>query len=157
ANTPAAIRLLAGILGVAARGEALAQAAEAIFAEVDRVLAAVPADARPRVYLARGPEGLESGSRGSINPEINARAGGVNVVAGLRETGDIVNVSPEQLLTWRPEIAVTLDPRFARTVGARPEWATVPAVAAGRVYLAPTAPFGFIDGPPSVNRLVGLI
>ncbi len=157
ANTPAAFRLLADILGVTERGEALAQAAEAIFARVDRVLEALPDGRRPKVYLARGPEGLESGSRGSINTEIVERAGGINVVTGLREKGGIVNVSPEQLLTWRPDIVVTMDPRFAATVADKPIWAAVPAVAAGRVYLAPTLPFGFIDGPPSVNRLVGLI
>lgn len=157
ANTPAAFRLLAEILGVKERGEALAKATEAIFARVDRVRAAVPDDKRPKVYLARGPEGLESGSRGSINTEIIERVGGINVVTGLREKGGIVNVSPEQLLTWRPDIVVTMEPRFAATVADKPIWATVPAVEAGRVYLAPTLPFGFIDGPPSVNRLVGLI
>ena len=31
---------------------------------------------RPHVYLARGPEGLETGSRGSINTEIIERVGG---------------------------------------------------------------------------------
>jgi len=157
ANTPAAFRLLADILGVKERGEALAKATEAIFAEVDRVRAAVPDDKRPKVYLARGPEGLESGSRGSINTEIIERVGGINVVTGLREKGGIVNVSPEQLLTWRPDIVVTMEPRFAAMVAGKPIWATVPAIETGRVYLAPTLPFGFIDGPPSVNRLVGLI
>ncbi|MGB3273094.1 MAG: iron ABC transporter substrate-binding protein [Xanthobacteraceae bacterium] len=156
ANTPAAFRLLADILGVKERGEALARAAEAIFADVDRVRAAVPEDKRPKVYLARGPEGLESGSRGSINTEIIERVGGINVVTGLREKGGIVNVSPEQLLAWHPDIVVTMDQRFAATVAGKPVWAALPAVAAGRVYLAPTLPFGFIDGPPSVNRLVGL-
>ena len=27
---------------------------------------------------------------------------------------------------------------------------------AGRVYLSPTAPFGWIDRPPSLNRMIGL-
>jgi hypothetical protein len=35
-------------------------------------------------------------------------------------------------------------------------WQAVPAVSNKRVYLAPTVPFGWIDGPPSVNRLIGL-
>jgi iron complex transport system substrate-binding protein len=157
ANTLAAFRLLAGILGVKERGEALAQATEAIFARVDRVLEAVPDTKRPKIYLARGPEGLESGSRGSINTEIIERVGGINVVTGWREKGGIVNVSPEQLLAWQPDIVVTMEPRFASSVADKPVWAAVPAVAAGRVYLAPTLPFGFIDGPPSVNRLVGLV
>jgi iron complex transport system substrate-binding protein len=32
----------------------------------------------------------------------------------------------------------------------------VRAVREGRVYLAPTAPFGWIDRPPSLNRVIGL-
>ena len=35
-------------------------------------------------------------------------------------------------------------------------WTTVPAVTRRRVYLAPALPFGFIDAPPSLNRLIGL-
>ena len=156
ANAPAALRLLGSILGVPARGEALAASAEATFAEVDRVLAAVPAAKRPRVYLARGPEGLETGSRGSINTEIIERAGADNVVDGLREKGGLVHVSPEQVIAWAPDTVITLDRAFRDGVKAMPAWAPVPAVADGRVYLAPGLPFGFVDAPPSVNRLVGL-
>ena len=156
ANTPGALRLLGGILGVPQRGEALAQAAERSFGEVDQVLAAVPAERRPRVYLARGPEGLESGSRGSINTEIIERVGGVNVVEGLREKGGLVTASPEQVLAWAPDTIITLDRRFRDGVAAKPAWQPVPAVRAGRVFLAPDLPFGFVDAPPSVNRLIGL-
>lgn len=155
-NTPAALRLLADILNVKERGEKLAQAAEEIFAQVDRVLAEVPQDKRPHVYLARGPEGLESGSRGSINTEIIERAGAVNVVEGLREKGGIVNVSPEQLIAWAPDTIITLDPTFRRGVADKPAWAPVPAVRDRRVFLAPNLPYGFIDAPPSLNRLIGL-
>ncbi len=156
ANTPQALRLLAGVLGVKERGEALAHAAEETFAAVDRVLAAVPEAKRPRVYLARGPEGLETGSRGSINTEIIERVGGVNVVEGLREKGGLVRASPEQVIAWSPDTIVTLDRAFRDTVAQQPAWAFVPAVARGRVFLSPNLPFGFIDAPPSVNRLIGL-
>jgi iron complex transport system substrate-binding protein len=30
-------------------------------------------------------------------------------------------------------------------------------VASGRIFLAPNLPYGFIDAPPSLNRLIGLI
>lgn len=36
------------------------------------------------------------------------------------------------------------------------DWQAVPAVAEGRVFLAPLTPFGWIDAPLSVNRLIGL-
>jgi iron complex transport system substrate-binding protein len=155
-NTPAALRLLADVLGVKDRGEALARAAEQTFAEVDRVIANVPPDQRPHVYLARGPEGLETGSRGSINTEIIERVGAINVVEGPRPKGGIVTVSPEQLIAWAPDTVVTLDRSFRQTVSQKPEWKPVPAIAANRVFLAPNLPFGFIDSPPSLNRLIGL-
>ena len=42
-NTPAAVRLLADILGVRERGEALARAAEEILSQTDQTLAGIPA------------------------------------------------------------------------------------------------------------------
>lgn len=154
ANLPQAIREMAAILNVPERGETLAAYAEATFAEIDALLAQIPEDQRPRVYLARGPEGLESPARGSINAEIVERVGGINVVEA--ETRGLATVSPEQIQAWAPDVVVTLDADFAASVGAAPEWRGVPAAANGRVYLAPSQPFGFIDFPPSVNRLIGL-
>ncbi len=152
-STATAYRLLADILGVKERGEALAREAEAHFARVDRVVAATPSARRPRVYLARGPDGLESGSRGSINTEIIERVGAVNVVEVLRERGGIVRVSPEQVIAWAPDTIMTLDKAFARAAPSRAEWKLMSAVASGRVFVSPSLPWGFIDAPPSVNRL----
>jgi len=155
-NTAAALRLVADVLGVKERGETLARAAEAIFARVDQVIALVPAEKRPRVYLARGPEGLETGTRGSINTEIIERVGAVNVAEGPRPKGGLVTASPEQILAWAPDDIVTLDKSFRQGVATKAEWQPLSAVAAGRVYLAPNLPFGFVDSPPSLNRLIGL-
>ena len=155
AQMPQAIRQMAGALAVPARGEELASYAETRLADVDALLAEVPAEARPKVYLARGPEGLETPARGSINAEIIERMGAVNVAEG--ETRGLLTVSPEQVQAWAPEIIITIDRDFAANVATMPEWQGIPAVANGRVYLAPSGPFGFIDSPPSVNRLAGLI
>lgn len=150
-----AIREMAGVLNVPERGEALAAYAEQTFADLDALLAEIPEEERPTVYLARGPEGLESPARGSINAEIIERVGGRNVVEA--ETRGLATVSPEQIQAWAPEIVITIDKDFAAKVADMPQWKGVPAVETGRVYLAPSAPFGFIDSPPSVNRLAGLI
>lgn len=152
---PSAMRLFGGILGVEDRAERLAAYAETALAEVDAILAQVPPGKRPRVYLARGPEGLETGVRGSINTEIVERAGGVNVAEAPGQRG-IVTVSMEQVLTWNPEVIVTWDERFYDRVWSDPLWQGVEAVRSRRVYLSPSAPFGWIDRPPSINRLLGL-
>ncbi len=156
--TPTSLRQLGAILGVPERGEALARHAEELFKRIDAVLATIPEAQRPRVYLARGSEGLETGLRGSINAEIIERAGGINVADAQDARRGIANVSPEQILLWRPDIVVTWDRRFFEKVNRQPDttWQTVPAVVNKRVHLEPNVPFGWIDGPPSVNRLIGL-
>jgi iron complex transport system substrate-binding protein len=65
-------------------------------------------------------------------------------------------VSPEQLIAWAPDTIITLDRSFLQTVAQKPEWKPIPAVTVGRVFLAPNLPYGFIDTPPSLNRLIGL-
>jgi iron complex transport system substrate-binding protein len=65
-------------------------------------------------------------------------------------------VSPEQIISWAPDTIVTLDRNFYEGVATNSAWQPVPAVSDKRIYLAPDRPFGFIDAPPSVNRLIGL-
>jgi iron complex transport system substrate-binding protein len=157
ANTAAAVRLLGEVLGVEDRAEQIASYVESTFARIDATLAQVPQDQRPRVYLARGPSGLETGLQGSINTEIIERVGGVNVArdpSGARR--GIVQVPIEQVVVWNPDTVITWDPNFYESVWKDFYWQSVDAVAAGRVYLSPTAPFGWIDRPPSLNRMIGL-
>lgn len=157
ANTVEALRLLGGVLGVEARAGSLAQNAAGILAEVDRVVASVPTEGRPRVYLARGPSGLDTGTRGSINTEIIDRAGGVNVVdVGEGQGGRLVTVSLEQILSWNPDTIVSIDDHFVDQVRTAPGWAETQAVRRNRIYLSPDRPYGWVDSPPSINRLIGL-
>ncbi len=155
-NTAEALRILGEALGVPERGAALAQDVEARFARLDAVLEAVPEEASPRVYLARGPEGLETGMKGSINTEIIERAGGRNVADDGGASKGLVNASMEQLIVANPDTVVTWDPNFFASVFDDPMWQGIDAVQRGRVYLSPTAPFGWIDRPPSLNRMIGL-
>lgn len=155
-NTPAALRLLGEALGVPERGEALAQDAEATFARIDALLAMVPEAGRPRAYLARGPEGLESGVVGSINTEILERAGGVNVLGRSDTARGLVQVNFESLLATDPDVIVTWDRQFYESHRDNPLWSRMRAVQEGRVHLSPVLPFGWIDRPPSLNRIIGL-
>ena len=154
--TPAALRLVGEALGVPERGEHLARDVEQTFTRLDAILADTPEQARPRVYMARGPDGLETGLRGSINTEIIERAGGRNVADPGDGRRGLVRASIEQVMFSDPEVIVTWDRNFYAQVFHHPLWAGIEAVRNGRVYLAPTAPFGWIDRPPSLNRLMGL-
>ncbi|WP_306030637.1 iron ABC transporter substrate-binding protein [Stappia sp. MMSF_3263] len=154
-ETADSLRLVGQALGVAERGEMLARDVEVTFAELDAILADVPQESRPRVYLARGPDGLETGMKGSINTEIIERAGGRNVAEAPGQYG-LVRASPEQVILANPDTIITWDRNFHRAVWSDPLWAGIEAVQRKRVYLSPTAPFGWIDRPPSLNRMMGL-
>lgn len=144
--------LLGELTGRRERAAQLAKYAADTLRTVRERVARAPA--QPRVYYARGPEGLETGLGGSINVEMFEAMGIRHVAAGLQ--GGLATVSIEQVLGWDPEVIVTIDQTFAQTVHANPLWRGVSAVKNGRVHLSPKLPFGWIDFPPSVNRLPGL-
>jgi iron complex transport system substrate-binding protein len=150
---PLGYRTLGALIGRREQGEAFARSAEDTIKTITQRVGTIPPERRPRVYYARGPRGLETGLGGSINVEtieLIAR----NVADGTR--GGLANVSIEQVLLWNPEIIVTIDHDFAANVLSDLAWAPVAAVRARRVHLSPKLPFGWVDFPPTVNRLIGL-
>ena len=155
-QTAASMRLLGAALGVPERAEAIARYVEDTERLIDTRLKDLPAAERKRVYLARQPNGLETGLTGSINTEIVERAGGTNVAERAAGRGGIANVSIEQLIAWAPDTIITWDANFFARVYDEPAWATIPAVTNMRVFQAPRLPFGWIDAPPSINRVIGL-
>ncbi len=115
ANTAASVRLLGAILGVEERAERIASYVESTLAKIDATLAEVPQEQRPRVYLARGPDGLETGLQGSINTEIIERVGAINVAvdpSGARR--GIAQVPLEQVIVWNPDVVITWDEQLLR-------------------------------------------
>ena len=150
----ASYRTLGELVGRTDRARELARYADETMNTVRARCAAVPTERRPRVYYARGPAGLETGLGGSINVEVIEFLGLRNVAAEV--PGGLANVGVEQVLRWDPEVIITIDQLFAGTVRENPLWQGVRAVRDGRVHLSPKLPFGWVDFPPGVNRLIGL-
>ncbi|KQT50100.1 ABC transporter substrate-binding protein [Methylobacterium sp. Leaf456] len=154
-KTAETFRTLGALIGAQAEGEALAAESERILKAVAEAVATVPVEQRPRVYYGRGPRGLETGLAGSINTEIIEAAGGRNV-ATAEGMGGLAGISPEQVLAWNPDVILLLDPAFAASLPTDPLWSGLKAVREKRVYAAPVLPFGWVDAPPGINRLIGL-
>lgn len=155
AEHAAQLREVGQLLGVPGRAALLAAHADATLALAAQVRATLPLAQRPRVYYGRSADGLETGLDGSINLEVLDFAAGRNVAAAAGK-GSLTRVSLEQILAWNPEVIVTQEPEFARRVRSDPLWRSLPAVQNGRVHCAPVLPFGWLDGPPGVNRLMGV-
>jgi iron complex transport system substrate-binding protein len=147
-------RKLGELVHRTSQAEAHARYADEAMTTIRSRIETVPQNRRPRVYYARGPRGLETGLGGSINVEAIEFLGAQNVAAERK--GGLANVSVEQVLLWNPDVIVTIDRDFAANVRNDPVWTSVAAVRSGRVYLSPKMPFGWVDFPPSVNRLMGL-
>ncbi|MHB8798558.1 MAG: ABC transporter substrate-binding protein [Thermoanaerobaculia bacterium] len=140
-------------LGVPERGAVLAREAERLLAEARGAGRRGGARA-PRVYIARGPDGLETVKAGSLNAESLDLAGGVSVARG--PGGGVARVSFEQVAAWVPDVVLTQDAGFFANARQDDLWRRLPALRTGRFHLVPKLPFGWLDEPPGVNRLVGL-
>lgn len=133
------------LLSVGPRADALAERARAILG------APVPS-AGASFYYARGTDGLETAFRGALATEVLEGAGWTNMATGA---GDIGRIGREQLAAWDPEFIVTLDAGFAASATSDALWSRRRDGSRRRLVLLADTPFGWLDRPPSINRLLG--
>ena len=153
-NTPALLRVVGDFLGVSERGHNLSKAAEQAVDSLRGRLLIQPADERPRIYYGRGEDGLEPGRLGSLENEDVEEAGAINVAAPLGAGPP--RIAAAQLLAWNPDIVIAERDAFYDALTRGPQWRGLKAVREHKVYLAPSLPFGWIDDPDGVNRIMGL-
>jgi len=156
ARVPRTLRSIGAILGVDPRHTRdLFLYAEHAIAGLRGRLLIRPADTRPHVYYARGADGLVTALPGSPAGEVIDEAGAINVASPLGRDTEVA-VRREQLLAWDPEIIIAQQRGFYEALRRNPGWRRLSAVRHNRVYLEPGSPFGWIDDPSGVNRLIGL-
>lgn len=162
AATAEAYRLLGEVLGAEERAEQLALYAEETLGAIAAI--DVPAEQRPTMYYGNGEDSLETAPSGSSHSQMIEMVGAVNAAKLELGDGHRMQISPEQLLVWDPDvIVVTGETKAGLSAGAaaeklksNPVFAALSAVMEDRVYAAPTLPFGWLDRPPGPNRLIGL-
>ncbi len=106
-------------------------------------------------YAARGPRGLETGLQGSLHTEA-AELLGLHNVAQIADRHGLTQVSMENLLRWQPDIILVQEAVTADFIRRDPLWQGVKAVAEQRILFLSGLPFGWLDAPPGINRLLGL-
>jgi iron complex transport system substrate-binding protein len=144
---PAVARTLGHILQQPERAEAVARFAEAILA------LPIPANSHPRVLYARGADGLTVIAPGTDLSAVFARLGWQ--VVAPDGSGTFRPASLDTIAALDPDIIILADPA-AKAVLTTARWASLRAVHDGHAYVAPSIPFGWIEEPPSINRLLGV-
>lgn len=155
------IRVLAGIVGVPAKGEALA-------ARFERDLDAVRERAathqwRPKVFFEEWYDPLISGIRWT--EELIEIAGGEPIFPELVNAGLAKDriVSSEQVIARAPDVIIGSwcgKPVRAERIAARPGWHEVPAVKNGRIfevkstYILQPGPAALTEGVTQIERII---
>jgi iron complex transport system substrate-binding protein len=140
-------------LGVDSRARAQARLARRF---IDEALAFSHSPrAKLRFYAARGARGLETGLQGSLHTEA-AELLGLHNVAHIPGRHGLTQVSMENQLSWQPDIILVQDAVTAQHLREDPVWQGVKAVAERRILFLSGLPFGWLDAPPGINRLLGL-
>ena len=70
--------------------------------------------------------------------------------------GSFRSSSIEAIRGLDPDILIFSDPAMRAVVMHAEAWRTVRAIREGHTLIAPSLPFGWIEEPPSINRLLGL-
>ncbi|MCR3695754.1 MULTISPECIES: ABC transporter substrate-binding protein [Citrobacter] len=152
-HTPEQLRAAGEALGVVSR-TAMQAALARRFIDDAMAFSHTPA-ANLRFYAARGARGLETGLQGSLHTEA-AELLGLHNVAHIPGRQGLTQVSMENLLSWQPDIILVQDAVTAQFLREDPVWQGVKAVADRRILFLSGLPFGWLDAPPGINRLLGL-
>jgi len=145
---PHVFRTLGAILHREERAETLATFAEALLA-----LPATP-NTHPRVLYTRGADGLTVAAPGTDVTEVFTHLGWQ--VLAPDGQGSFRTSSIDAIRTLDPDILIFSDPAMQNTVMHDAAWRTVRAVREAHVFVDPGLPFGWVEEPPSINRLAGL-
>jgi iron complex transport system substrate-binding protein len=148
AQIPQAFRLLGRVLHREARAEILANFAEALLALPTKQ------DSHPRVLCARGPDGRTVIAPDTDLSEVFSHLGW-QVVAPAGQ-GPFRGAAMDDIRALDPDVLVFSDPAMLKTLAQSDEWRSLRAVRDGHAFVAPSLPFGWVEEPPSINRLLGV-
>jgi iron complex transport system substrate-binding protein len=154
-HIPDTLETVGAMLGVDERGKDLASYARNAIDNLRGRLLITESTERPIVYYGRANDGLETGlARSEIMAAID-QAGVINPAARLG-AGEATRVTRNQIFAWDPAVIIAQQRSFYNALQRDRGWRGLAAAVKKRVYLAPAEPFGWIDDPAGVNRIIGL-
>jgi iron complex transport system substrate-binding protein len=152
-NIPRVVRQVGAILHREARAETLATFAEAMLA---LPIVELPASlgAHPRVLYARGANGLTVTAPDTDVTEVFKQLGWLVVAPDGQGTFRKSSIAAFAALD--PDILIFSDQAMREILARQDAWKSVRAVRDGHAFIASAMPFGWVEEPPSINRLLGL-
>ncbi|MEL1136022.1 ABC transporter substrate-binding protein [Desulfitobacterium sp. THU1] len=159
--TAEAYRFLGNLIGESERAEQLATYCNKTLERIKANSQSLADAEKVPVYYAEGVEGLETEISGTVNSEAFDLSGANNVAVPATQDVRRMQVSIEQILKWNPEVIIistdgdTTHALYENILKDK-SWANLDAVKNGEVYEIPSAPYDWINRPPSVVRFIGV-
>lgn len=165
---PDAYRFLGDVLSQSERAEALAEYCENVLDKAQKTAMLIHESEKPNVYYAQGSKGLQTAPKSSSHSEVIDIVGGKNIVTLDAATDGRLTVNMEQVLAWNPEVVIVSYSMGHGGVkgdgtiydilsNGQEAWDLVKAVQNNEVYSTPCFPYNWLDMPPGVNRIIGVL
>ena len=157
-DCPDTYTTLGELTGCGERAEELAGYCREVLNTAQANTLALEEEDRVRVYIGDGEYGTSATPSGSIHSEVADLIGAGNVaVLDDYNNSNAQEVSMEQIMLWDPEaVFLTTDANYDE-IYEDAGWSTVQAVKDHRVYEIPSSPYNWLDRPPSVQRMLGIL
>jgi len=154
------IEFVGDLIGESENADALVAYYQEAMDYVNNIAADVPESEKVRIYYAEGKDGLSTDPTGSRHTELIDLCGGTNIAdVTLKPGAGQAQVSMEQILGWNPDAIIIgrgSQAALYKQITTDPTWADLEAVKNNRVYVRPSDPFSWFDGPPGANQIIGL-
>lgn len=154
---PEVYRLMGQVFDDAERAEELAAYVERIWAEVDAKASTIADADQVSVYYGQGDAGLATAGSGNIHARVIDMIGAKNAMGEAEKVSGRMDVDAEALLAADPDWVIVLAPKDGSDVTTTPAFSELRAVKDGKVLQSPEGPWPWMDGPPSVNQVLGVI
>ena len=149
-KVPQIIRRLGSIVHKYDRAKEIAKTAEHALKKLAPIMQK-PVRERISVYYARGSDGLHAIRAGSSLEEAIVLAGGRKVILPGKETFSVMSADDVAML--KPSVVILANP-----TAAKPGAPLRQALPAETLFLVdPGLPYGWVERPPSLNRLSGAL
>ena len=158
-TAPEAYRTLGQLLGREEKGNELADYCQSILDNVEEMMQKVDADGnRKSLLYLLGDSGCNVLAEGSFHAEtVNTMGRNLAVLEDVVSKGSGNEVDLEQILNWNPDVILFSSDSIYDEVKDMEAWQALDAISSGNYYEAPSAPYGWLSSPPSVQRYLGLL
>ena len=155
-----AYRFLASVFSVDKKCEPLIAFIQKVYKTADSLKKVNPA-VSANVYYSIGPTGLMTDPAGSKHTEVLDYMKIPNAAKVDIPSGGHAKVNMERVMLWNPDYILTSNFRgnisAYNTIVSDRKWSTLKAVQEKSIYKVPVQPLGWLDHPPSINRIPGII